>query len=97
MSHARSLEIPPLSTMERLPIRSDVNPTLPHRDKDAVLTLYTHYFLVSELMFKNYKKLITKRNQHSRRSQNDRVQLSIYFCTWLGFLAVNAEGFKKLV
>jgi len=77
-------------------LRSDVNPTLPHRDKDAVLTLYAHYFLASELMLKNYKKLVTKRNQRSRLSQNDEVQLSIYFCTWLGFLAVTAEGFKKL-
>ena len=73
-----------------------MNPTLPHRDKDAVLTLYAHYFLASELMLKNYKKLIAKRKQRSRLSQNDRVQLSIYFSTWLGFLAVTAEGFKKL-
>ncbi len=73
-----------------------MNPTLPHRDKDAVLTLYAHYFLASELILKNYKKLIAKWNQRSRLSQNDRVQLSIYFCTWLGFLAVTAEGFKKL-
>ncbi len=70
--------------------------TLPHRDKDAVLTLYAHYFLASELMLKNYKKLNTKWSQRSRLSKNDRVQLSIYFCTWLGFLAVTAEGFKKL-
>jgi hypothetical protein len=73
-----------------------LNPTLPHRDKDAVLTLYAHYFLASELMLKNYKKLFAKGNQRSRLSQKDRVQLSIYFCTWLGFLAVTAEGFKKL-
>ena len=70
--------------------------TLPHRDKDDVLTLYAHYFLASKLMLKNYKKLVAKRNQRSRLSQNDRVQLSIYFCTWLGFLAVTSEGFKKL-
>lgn len=78
------------------PLESDLNPTLPHRDKDAVLTLYAHYFLASELMLKNYKKLIAKSNQRSRLSQNDRVQLPIYFGTWLGFLAVTAEGFKKL-
>lgn len=47
-------------------------------------------------MLKNYKKLLAKRNQSDRLNQNDRVQLSIYFCTWLGFLAVTAEGFKKL-
>lgn len=70
--------------------------SLPPRDKDAVLTLYAHYFLASELMLKNYKKLLAKWNQHSRLSQNDRVQLTIYFCTWLGFLGVTAEGFKKL-
>lgn len=69
---------------------------LPPRDKDAVLTLYAHYFLAAELMLKNYKKLLAKWNQRSRLSQNDRVQLSIYFCTWLGFLGVTAEGFKKL-
>ncbi len=89
-------EINPVSTIYRLPLKSDVTQILPHRDKDAVLTLYAHYFLASELMLKNYKKLIAKRNQRSRLSQNDEVQLSIYFCTWLGFLAVTAEGFKKL-
>lgn len=73
-----------------------MNLTLPHRDKDDVLTLYAHYFLASELMLKNYKKLIGKWNQRRRLSQNDRVQLSIYFCTWLGFLAVTAEGYKNL-
>lgn len=73
-----------------------MNPTLPHRDKDAVLTLYAHYFLASELMLKNYKKLTTKRNQRGRLSKNDHYQLAIYFSTWLGFLAVTAEGFKKL-
>jgi hypothetical protein len=69
---------------------------LPPRDKDAVLTLYAHYFLAAELMLKNYKKLLAKGNQRGRLSQNDRVQLSIYFGTWLGFLGVTAEGFKKL-
>lgn len=70
--------------------------TLPHRDSDAVLTLYAHYFLASELMQKNYRKLEEKRNQLYRLSQDERVHLSIYFCTWLGFLAVTSEGFKKL-
>ncbi len=67
-----------------------------HRDKDAVMALYAHYFLAGDLMLKNYKKLSEKWNMRGRLSQNDRVQLSIYFCTWLGFLAVTAEGFKKL-
>jgi len=68
----------------------------PHRDDDAVLTLYAHYFLASELMFDNYKKLTKKWQQRGRLTPNHRVQLKIYFCTWLGFLAVTAEGFKNL-
>ena len=70
-----------------------MNSTLPHRDKDAILTLYAHYFLAGELMFKNYKKLSMPENL---LSQDNLVELEIYFCTWLGFLAVTAEGFKKL-
>jgi len=89
-------EINPLGTICRLPLDSDVTQILPHRDKDAVLSLYAHYFLACELMLNNYKRLITKRNQRSRLNQNDDVQLSIYFCTWLGLLGVTAEGFKKL-
>lgn len=69
---------------------------LPHRDTDAVLTLYAHYFLAANLMLKNYMKLRVKWNNRGQLSQNDRVQLSIYFCSWLGFLGVTAEGFKKL-
>ncbi len=69
---------------------------LPHKNKDAVLTLYAHYFLAGELMLKNYKKLANKKKQRNHLSQNDSVQLSVYFCTWLGFLAVTSEGFKKL-
>jgi hypothetical protein len=69
---------------------------LPSRDKDEVLTLYAHYFLASELMLKNYKKISTKWDQRGQLSRNDRVNFSIYFCTWLGFLRVTAEGFKKI-
>ncbi len=69
---------------------------LPYRDEDAVLTLYAHYFLASELMFNNHKKLTKKWQQRGRLTQNDRVKFTIYFGTWLGFLAVTAEGFKKL-
>lgn len=86
-----------LNSMTNFLPQSDVNPTLPHRDKDTVLTLYSHSFLASELMFKNYKKLIAKMNQNSRLSQGDSVDMSIYFCTWLGFLYETAKGFNKLV
>lgn len=69
---------------------------LPQRDDDDVLTLYAHYFLAAELMLKNYKRLLAKLEQRGRLSQNERTQFSVYFCTWLGFLGVTAEGFKKL-
>ena len=69
---------------------------LPHRDKDAVLTLYAHYFLAAELMHKNYKKLVGKCDRRGKITANDRVQLPIYLFTWLGFLGVTAEGFKDL-
>jgi hypothetical protein len=72
------------------------NATLHHREKDPVLTLYAHYFLAGELMLKNHRRLNQKWSQHGRLSQNERGQLSIYFCTWLGFLGVTAEGFKNL-
>lgn len=72
-----------------------MNPTLPHRDKDSVLTLYAHYFLASELMLENYKKLIKKKKQRDL-NKNEHYKVSIYFSTWLGFLAVTAEGYKKL-
>jgi hypothetical protein len=72
------------------------NAALPQRNEDAVLTLYTHYFLAGKLMLKNYKNLGEKWNKRSRLSQKDGIQLSVYFCTWLGFLGVTAEGFKKL-
>lgn len=70
--------------------------TLPHRDHDPVLTLYAHYFLAAELMRTNYAKLSTQRKQRGRLSRKGDVNLSIYFCSWLGFLAVTCEGFKKL-
>lgn len=47
-------------------------------------------------MHKNYQKLNRNGERRGRLSQNNRGQLSIYFCTWLGFLAVTAEGFKNL-
>jgi hypothetical protein len=71
------------------------NATLPQRDTDKVLTLYAHYFLAGELMLKNYRKLDKKWSERGRLSPNDRHQMSIYFFTWLGFLAVTAEGFQK--
>jgi len=70
---------------------------LPHRDQDPVMILYAHYYLASDLMYSNYKKLVDKSNKSGGLSQDDKVQLSIFFCTWIGFLAVTSEGFKKLI
>jgi hypothetical protein len=47
-------------------------------------------------MLKNYMRLRVKWDQRGRLGQNERVQFSIYLCSWLGFLGVTAEGFKKL-
>jgi hypothetical protein len=70
--------------------------SLPNRDQDPVLTLYAHYFLAAELMRSNYVKLKSKFKQHGRLSRKDTVDYGIYFCTWLGFLGVTCEGFRKL-
>jgi hypothetical protein len=77
------------------PLPDDIS-KLPHRDKDAVLTLYCHYFLAAELMLKNYKRLVGKYDRSGKVNANERVQLPIYLFTWLGFLGVTAEGFKDL-
>jgi hypothetical protein len=70
--------------------------SLPNRDQDAVLTLYAHYFLAAELMRSNCLKLESKLKQRGRLSRKDTVEQGIYAGTWLGFLAVTCEGFKKL-
>ena len=70
--------------------------SLPNRDQDPVLTLYAHYFLAAELMRSNYAKFESKLKKRGRLSRNDTVEQGIYFATWLGFLGVTCEGFKKL-
>lgn len=70
--------------------------SLPNRDQDPVLTLYAHYFLAAELMRSNYENLESKRNQWGHLSQNEAVNQCVYFSTWIGFLGVICEGFKKV-
>ena len=70
--------------------------SLPNRDQDPVLTLYAHYFLAAELMRSNYAKLQSKLKLRGRLSRKDTVDQGIYFGTWLGFLGVTCEGFRKL-
>lgn len=70
--------------------------TLPHRDQDVVMTLYSHYYIAADLMFKNYKKLNSQLEKDGRLSRNRSIDWRIYLTTWLGYLAVTAEGFRKI-
>lgn len=70
--------------------------SLPNRDQDPVLTLYAHYFLAAELMRSNCSKLQSKLKRRGRLSRKDTVEQGIYVGTWLGFLGVTCEGFRKL-
>lgn len=68
---------------------------LPHRDLDGVLALYVHYFNAAELMRKNYEA-VSKRSANRAPTRKQKMELSIYLSTWLGFLAVTCEGYQKL-
>jgi hypothetical protein len=72
------------------------NDALPSRDQDPVLVLSAHYFLAADLMRQHYIKLDNKWKKYSYLSQNDEATLGIYLSSWLGFLGVTCEGFKKL-
>ncbi|MEX0161698.1 hypothetical protein MRBLPD1_000152 [Pseudomonas brassicacearum] len=72
------------------------NDSLPSPDQDPVLTLYAHYFLAADLMHDNYVKLDNKWKKYSYLNQNDKSKLGIYLSSWLGFLGVTCEGFRKL-
>jgi len=69
---------------------------LPCRNHDLVLTLQIHYFETAELMLKNYDKLNQKMKKNGHLSQCEKFDMRIYFSTWLGFLGVTCEGFRKL-
>lgn len=69
---------------------------LPHRDHDNVLTLYFHYFYAADLMHKNYESLNLQWQQNEGLNNDNETKLRIYMNSWLGFLAVTCEGFKKL-
>lgn len=73
-----------------------VNDKLPDKNLDRVFTLQSHYFQTAVVMFEQYEKLRKKKKKYSILNQRDSVDLGIYLCTWLGFLAVTCEGFKKL-
>ncbi|OWF75897.1 hypothetical protein B4903_18725 [Yersinia frederiksenii] len=69
---------------------------LPSRNHDRVLTLQIHYFETAELMLKNYDKLNQKMKNNGHLSQREKFDMRIYLSTWLGFLGVACEGFRKL-
>lgn len=69
---------------------------LPSRNHDRVLILYFHYFETANLMFENYEKINKKMDINRHLSQRQAFDLKIYLFTWLGFLGVACEGFKKL-
>lgn len=69
---------------------------LPSRNHDRVLTLQLHYFETAELMFKNYNKTKQKMNRNGKLTYRDKFEMRIYISTWLGFLGVVCEGFRKL-
>ncbi len=69
---------------------------LPDRSQDRVLVLQSHYFQTAELMLENYEKINGKLNKNNHLSQRERVDHRIYIVTWLGFLGVTCEGFRKL-
>lgn len=69
---------------------------LPHREQDNVLTLEIHYFYAADLMLKNYDLLSSKWDKNQKLSRNDEVNFRIYMNSWLGFLAVTCEGYRKL-
>lgn len=68
---------------------------LPTASQDQVLTLYTHYFLAADLMFKSYKKLDAKWQVSNRLSRASTIQARVYFFTWLGYLGVICEAITK--
>jgi hypothetical protein len=70
--------------------------SLPHRDRDAVLTLYAHHFLSADLMRCHYQKADRQRNSDGGFSQNNFVKFRVYLVTWLGYLRSTVEGFEKL-
>lgn len=70
--------------------------SLPHRDEDPVLTLHAHYFVAAELMLKNHLIIRAKRHEGRELSRDELVDSAVYLRTWLGFLAVVCEGFKRL-
>ncbi|MBU4682934.1 hypothetical protein KC222_13055 [Cedecea davisae] len=69
---------------------------LPNRYHDRVLTLQIHYFETADFMFNNYNKINHKMTNNRHLNQREKFDMRIYLSTWLGFLGVVCEGFKKL-
>jgi hypothetical protein len=70
--------------------------SLPRLNQDEVLTLYPHGFLAADVMRRNYEKLSVRMKKNGYLSQKDRVELRIFFTSWLGYLRTTSEGFQQL-
>lgn len=84
----------PLRPKEKLIIQN--GESLPHRDRDAVLTLYAHHFLSADLMRSHYQKVDRQRRNDGDLSQDNVIKFRVYLITWLGYLRSTVEGFDKL-
>lgn len=69
---------------------------LPDRNQDRVLILQSHYFQVAVVMLEQYEKLKKRMKKIKHLNGREDVELRIYLCNWLGFLAVTCEGFNQL-
>lgn len=69
---------------------------LPPRDADLVLALHAHYFMAADLNRKIYEQLNRKWEKNAMLGRADQVKFRIHLSSWLGFLGVTCEGFKKL-
>lgn len=85
---------PPLLAFDIDPVEAD--DLLPYRHADRVLTLFSHYFQAADLMRDNRKKLLRQWEKTGKLSDSKQIELRTYFTSWLGFLAVVCEGFKRL-
>lgn len=74
----------------------DQGDLLPHRDSDKVLTLNVHYFYAADLMLKQYDATNKKWENNQKITFEEEIRSRIYMDSWLGFLAVTCEGYKKL-
>lgn len=85
----------PIETTASIDSRAEGD-LLPRRDSDKVLTLHVHYFYAADLMLTQYDAIIKKLEKKEKITFEEELNSKIYMDSWLGFLAVTCEGYKKL-